>query len=238
MIGLRNVAKTYLADRRVTVPAVCDANLIVDDGDFVVITGPSGSGKTTLLNIMAGLTTPTSGQVFYDGVEVWKLPHAQQSLYRNQHVGFVFQFPSLMPSLTVLENVLLPTTFYPPGEGAAEHTQWATDLVGEVGLSESLRAFPRELSPDQQQSAVIARALINKPDVLFADEPANGLDRQTQLGIMALFQALHRRLGVTVVLVTESSELACFGTRALHMAAGRLAEWPVGKAVELNAEAR
>jgi ABC-type lipoprotein export system ATPase subunit len=226
MIELRDVAKTYAADHSVIVPAVRDANLVIEDGDFIVIIGRSGSGKTTLLNIMAGLTAPASGLVLYDGVEVWKFPDAQQSLYRYRHVGFVFQFPSLMPSLTVLANVLLPTTFYRPGNNSAEQARWATQLVKEVGLDASLRAFPAELSPGQQQRAVIARALVNKPEVLFADEPAAGLDQQSELDIMALFQRIHRRLGVTIVLVTESSALTCFGTRALHMAGGRLAELP------------
>ncbi len=178
-ITLRNVAKTYMADRRKSVPAVCEVNLVVNHGDFAVITGRSGSGKTTLLNIMAGLTAPTSGQVLYDGVEVWKLPDLQQSRFRNQHVGFVFQFPSLMPSLTVLENVLLPTTFFASDEDAGEHTRRAMDLLHDVGLSEKLSAYPRELSAGQQQRVVIARALVRKPGVLFTDEPTSDLDEQT-----------------------------------------------------------
>lgn len=223
-ITLRNVAKTYMADRRKSVPAVCEVNLVVNHGDFAVITGRSGSGKTTLLNIMAGLTAPTSGQVLYDGVEVWKLPDLQQSRFRNQHVGFVFQFPSLMPSLTVLENVLLPTTFFASDEDAGERTRRAMDLLHDVGLSEKLSAYPRELSAGQQQRVVIARALVREPGVLFADEPTSDLDEQTEHEIMALFQDLHRRLGVTIVLVTHSSELTSYGTRSLHMTAGQLIE--------------
>lgn len=235
MITLRNIAKTYLLGHQMTVPAVGGVNLVVDDGDFVVITGRSGSGKTTLLNIMAGLTTPSSGQVLYDGVEVWKLPDIEQSLYRNRHVGFVFQFPSLMPSLTVLENVLLPTTFFPPGKRSAEHTRWGTDLLKEVGLSDKLHVFPRQLSAGQQQRVVIARALINEPEVLFADEPTSDLDEQTEQEIMGLFQDIHRRLGVTIVLVTHSTELTSFGTRSLHMTAGRLAERLAGMAEQVTA---
>lgn len=233
-ITLRNVAKTYLVDRRRTVPAVCDVSLDVNRGDFLIITGRSGSGKTTLLNIMAGLTTPTAGEVRYNGVEVWKLPDGQQSLFRNQHVGFVFQFPSLMPSLTVLENVLLPTTFFAQAEDIHTPTARAIDLLSEIGLADKLSVYPRQLSAGQQQRVVIARALMREPEVLFADEPTSDLDEQTEHEIMGLFQDVHRRLGVTIVLVTHSTELRSYGSRALHMVAGQLSDQTLDVRLRLN----
>lgn len=229
MIHLNSITKVYGADREAK-PAVADVTLQVSDGEFVIITGRSGSGKTTLLNIMAGLTNATSGQVLYDSVDVWRLPDRQQSLFRNRNVGFVFQFPSLMPSLTVLENILLPTTLFSSEESEAERTGRAVALLSRVGLQDKLNAYPRQLSAGQQQRVVIARSLINRPSVLFADEPTSDLDEQTEQEIMALFQQIHREMGVTVILVTHSSELTAFGTRALHMTAGKLEERAVAGA--------
>jgi ABC-type lipoprotein export system ATPase subunit len=223
MIHLNSITKVYGADPKAK-PAVADVTLQISDGEFVVITGRSGSGKTTLLNIMAGLTNATSGDVLYDGVDVWRLPDRQQSLFRNQNVGYVFQFPSLMPSLTVLENVLLPTSFFPNEESVAERTGRALALLGRVGLQDKAAAYPRQLSAGQQQRVVIARSLINRPCVLFADEPTSDLDEQTEQEIMGLFKQIHREMGMTVILVTHSFELTTFGTRALRMTAGKLAE--------------
>jgi putative ABC transport system ATP-binding protein/lipoprotein-releasing system ATP-binding protein len=221
MIILDNVTKIYTVSRQVSVPAVQGVSLNVDHEEFVIITGRSGSGKTTLLSLVAGLTQPTSGQVLLDGVEVWKLPDAEQSLLRNRKLGFVFQFPSLIPSLTALENVMLPTLF-----GAAEDKAGAQEraaaLLVEVGLSDKLAAFPRQLSGGQQQRVVIARALINQPELLLADEPTSDLDEQTEQEIMAMFQQIHTRMGVTILLVTHSVQLGSFGSRSLRMAGGQI----------------
>jgi ABC-type lipoprotein export system ATPase subunit len=223
MITLHDVAKVYTVSKEVTVPAVRNVNLHVEKGEFVVITGRSGSGKTTLLNLVAGLTRPTLGEVRFDGVEVWKLPDKEQSLLRNQKIGFVFQFPSLLPTLTSLENVMLPAMFGPDNDQETVEAR-ARQLLEQVGLADKLHAYPRQLSGGQQQRVVIARALMNEPELLLADEPTSDLDEQTEHEIMALFQEIHARTGVTALLVTHTAELGHYGTRSIQMASGEIVD--------------
>jgi ABC-type lipoprotein export system ATPase subunit len=221
MISMRNVSKTYVVSKEVSVPAVHGVSLEVESGEFVVITGRSGSGKTTLLSLVAGLTRPTSGKVLLDGVEVWSLPDPEQSLLRNQKIGFVFQFPSLLPSLTSMENVMLPAMF---GEKQdADHVrERAALLLEQVGLADKLHVYPRQLSGGQQQRVVIARALMNEPQLLLADEPTSDLDEMTEQEILTLFREIHIQTGVTVLLVTHSAELGRYGTRSIQMAGGEI----------------
>jgi putative ABC transport system ATP-binding protein/lipoprotein-releasing system ATP-binding protein len=223
MILLRDVSKIYAVSKELIVPAVQGVDLEIDDGEFAVITGRSGSGKTTLLHLIAGLTQPTSGEVYLDGIEVWRLPDAEQSLLRNRRIGFVFQFPSLMPSLTAVENVVLPTMFGDEAakEGAEER---AVQLLKDVGLADKLLAYPRQLSGGQQQRVVIARSLINQPELILADEPTSDLDELTEQEIMGLFREVHASKGVTILLVTHSLHLGAFGTRAIRMKSGRIVE--------------
>lgn len=221
MITMQNVSKTYSISKGRTVRAVRNASLDVSRGEFLVITGRSGSGKTTLLNLVAGLTRPTSGQVLLDGIEVWSLPDDEQSWLRNRSIGFVFQFPSLLPSLTALENVMLPTLFGQVRKDAQVRA-WASYLLEQVGLADKLQSFPRQLSGGQQQRVVIARALMNEPQLLLADEPTSDLDELTEHEIMALFREIHTETGVTVLLVTHSAELGRFGTRSIQMASGEI----------------
>lgn len=220
MIVLKGVTKTYQLKNQ-ALDAVIDVNLKVEPGEFVVVTGRSGSGKTTLLNLVAGMVRPTQGEVWVDGVEIEKLNDRQQARFRNQKIGFVFQFASLMPTLTVLENVLLPTIFgsHPQKQAARQR---GLALLEEVGLKEKLEAFPNQLSAGQQQRVVITRALINQPEVLLADEPTSNLDEQTEREIMSLIKELHSRTGITVMLVTHSAGLASYGTRSIEMNAGRV----------------
>jgi len=220
MISMHNVSKTYTVGKVVT-HAVRDVNLDIERGEFLIITGRSGSGKTTLLNLIAGLTRPTAGQVLLDGVEVWQLPDREQSLLRNRKIGFVFQFPSLMPSLTALENVMLPTMFG-AGDSRTGVQKRAARLLEEVGLADKLHALPRHLSGGEQQRVVIARSLINEPELLLADEPTSDLDEWTEHEIMSLFRDVHARTGVTILLVTHASELEQYGTRGLKMAGGQI----------------
>jgi putative ABC transport system ATP-binding protein/lipoprotein-releasing system ATP-binding protein len=223
MIKLENVSKTYDLGRGALVHAVRDVSLEIEGGEFVVIVGRSGSGKTTALNLAAGLTRPTAGRVSLDGIDLWGLTDQQQSALRNQKIGFVFQFPSLLPTLTVLENVILPTTFG-PGVSKLEALARAADLLQRVGLVDKLNVYPRQLSAGQQQRVVVARSLINQPQVLLADEPTSNLDERTEMEIVALFRELHRSLGVTVVLVTHTRQLVSSGMRAVEMADGRIVE--------------
>jgi ABC-type lipoprotein export system ATPase subunit len=221
MISMHGVTKDYLVGKATAVPAVRSLDLEVEAGEFVVITGRSGSGKTTVLNLAAGLTRPSSGEVLMDGVNIWALPDKQQALMRNQKMGFIFQFPSLLPSLTVADNVALPTMFGPAAAKLDAGARAAT-LLQQVGLSEKMEALPRQLSAGQQKRVVIARALINHPEILLADEATGDLDEQTEAEIMALLKQIHEQTGVTILMVTHNLDLRRYGTRSLEMANGSL----------------
>ena len=201
--------------------AVREVSLTVEPGELVVIRGRSGSGKTTLLNMMAGLAEPSSGRVALEGSDLWALSDAERSRLRNEAVGFVFQFPSLMPGLTALENIMLPAAFGRTRPDA-ETADRARELLWTVGIEEKENAYPRQLSAGQQQRVVLARALMNRPRVILADEPTSNLDEQTEQEMMALFRDVHRSTQVTIVMVTHALALISHGDRALEMAAGAL----------------
>jgi ABC-type lipoprotein export system ATPase subunit len=221
MIVFENVTKIYPMSKENQVVAVQEVSLEIPRGEFLVITGRSGSGKTTLLNLAAALTRPTSGKVLFEGVDWWSLSDRQQSLKRNQKIGFVFQFPSLLPSLTTLENVLLATIFDHSRTYKKDYTR-AIELLETLGLADKLEAYPRQLSAGQQQRVVIARALLNQPELLLADEPTSDLDEQTETEIMEYFKHIHASWEITIVLVTHSTQLVHYGTLSVQMAAGHL----------------
>jgi ABC-type lipoprotein export system ATPase subunit len=221
MINLDNVSKDYTLGKGSSVRAVREVTLEVSQGEFLIIVGRSGSGKTTLLNLSAGLTRPSSGNIRLDGVDLWSLSDQQQSLLRSKKIGFIFQFPSLLPTLTVYENVILPTMFASTSP-SLEKDGLAGRLLQKVGLEDKLVAYPRQLSAGQQQRVVIARALMNHPIVLLADEPTSNLDEKTELEIMDLFRDLHASMGLTIIMVTHTRQLVSYGTRAVEMSEGRI----------------
>jgi ABC-type lipoprotein export system ATPase subunit len=221
MIKLDDVIKDYSLGKGNSVSAVRGVSLQINPAEFVIIVGRSGSGKTTLLNLSAGLTRPTSGTVLLDGIDLWSLSDKQQSYLRSQKIGFIFQFPSLLPTLTVFENVVLPTVFSTK-LSPSQITERVKQLINQVGLGEKMVVFPRQLSAGQQQRVVIARALMNQPEVLLADEPTSNLDERTELEIMDLFRDLHLSLGITIVMVTHTRQLVSYGTRAIEMAEGKI----------------
>ena len=223
MIRIIEATKIYELDKENLVTAVRGLNLEITRGEFVIIVGRSGSGKTTLLNLAAGLTRPTSGQVYLDSVDLWKLSDQKQSALRSTKIGFVFQFPSLLPTLTVFENVILPAIFV-PHQPSAEVSQRAQSLLQKVGLADKVTAYPRQLSAGQQQRVVIARSLINQPQVLLADEPTSNLDEKTEIEIMDLFRDLHTSMGLTILLVTHTRQLISSGMRSVEMAEGQIIE--------------
>jgi len=222
MISLQNVAKTFLTKNGTPVPAVKGVSLTVTKGEFVILTGRSGSGKTTLLNLAAGLTRPTAGEVRLGDANLWALSDREQSQLRNRKVGFIFQFPSLLPSLSVIENVLLPLSFR--SNGTSGSPDRARELLTTVGLADKMGAYPRQLSAGQQQRVVIARSLINQPEILLADEPTSNLDEQTEREIMEMVRGIHATTGITILLVTHTSQLVPYGTRALEMVEGTIRE--------------
>jgi ABC-type lipoprotein export system ATPase subunit len=197
-------------------------DLDVETSEFLVITGRSGCGKTTLLNVATGLATPSGGTVTVDGVDIWSLSDAERSSLRNRTMGFVFQFPSLLPGLSLEQNVTLPLEFSREEHaGAREH---ARELLDMVGLGHRMTALPRELSAGQQQRVVVARALINRPELLLADEPSSDLDEETEAEIMEVFRRIHAEQALTIMMVTHARHLVSFGTRHLEMADGTVRE--------------
>ncbi len=223
MISLHNVSKVYPVRGGASVAALDGVSLQVERGEFLVITGRSGSGKTTLLNLAAGLTRPTKGEVLFEGANLWKMGDRNLSLLRNQKIGFIFQFPSLIPALTVLQNVALPTVFA-HGAGDLDGRVRARELLETVGLADKLNAYPSQLSAGQQQRVVIARSLLNHPELLLADEATSNLDEQTEREIMSLLKEVHTKMQVTVLMVAHSSDLVPYGTRAIRMAGGKIVD--------------
>lgn len=224
MIELRQVSKIYHRDKRGkrnSVTAVDQIDLKIEPGEFLVITGRSGCGKTTLLNLIAGMARPNAGHVFVDGVDVWTMKDEDISALRNQKMGFMFQVPSLIPTLNVLDNVVVPTMFTPK-ENQTDAYQRARQALESVGLSDRMDAFPRHLSAGQEKRVVIARAIINNPSVLLADEPTANLDELTEKEVMALLQEIHGE-GTTIILVTHHPSLIGYGKRHLTMSDGRFA---------------
>jgi putative ABC transport system ATP-binding protein/lipoprotein-releasing system ATP-binding protein len=219
MIDLQNVMKHYQLSGDVLVRAVENANFKIVDGEFVLIVGRSGSGKTTLLSLIGGLTKPTSGKVVINETDIWTLRDSQQSMFRAEKIGFVFQIPSLIPTMTVIDNVRLPTMFAQSKENVGER---ALKLLELVGLTQKIEAYPAQLSVGQQKRVALARALINNPKILLADEPTSDLDKATELEIMTLMQQIHADGPRTIIMVTHNLDLAKYGTQVYRMANGIL----------------
>lgn len=191
----------------------------IEDGAFAILTGRSGGGKTTLLSVIGGLTSPDSGRVRIDNIEVWRLPEAELAALRNRKIGFVFQFPSLLPTLHSLDNVLLPIAFSGRSPNSSDR-QYAAELLGMVGLTGKEGHYPSQLSGGQQRRVAIARALINRPSIILTDEPTGDLDEKTEAEIMRLFQQIHSQ-GVSIVMVTHALNYASLG-QAYTLKEGRL----------------
>lgn len=194
-----------------------DINFTVSLGDSIAITGPSGSGKSTLLGILAGLDTPTKGDVIVNGQSIFAMDEDGRAAFRARHVGFVFQSFHLLPNLTALENVMLPLEL--TGKPAAET---AKRLLNEVGLSHRLNHYPSTLSGGEQQRVSLARSFVQNPTILFADEPTGSLDEETGLKIIDLIFGLHRDHGTTLVLVTHDSSLANRCNHQITLHAGEI----------------
>lgn len=203
---------------------LADANLSVAGGESVAIVGPSGAGKSTLLALLAGLDTPSSGQVWLDGNELTALDEDGRAAVRAERVGFVFQSFHLIPSLTAVENVMLPLEL----AGRADAAGPAREVLSEVGLGSRLRHYPRQLSGGEKQRVAIARAFVTTPAVLFADEPTGNLDTRTGEQIIDLLFGLNEKNGTTLVLVTHDQRIAQRCGSVLPMEAGRLSSAATG----------
>ncbi len=219
MIQTSGITKAYHT-KNSDVVAVDDAHIEVKSGEFVLILGRSGSGKSTLLGMLAGLIRPSSGEIRVEGLDITTLPEDKIAEMRARKIGFVFQFSGLIPTITALENVMLPMLFCSGGPGCRTR---AVDLLKKVGMSDRADAYPRTLSSGEMKRVAIARALINEPSLLIADEPTGDLDVDTELEIMGLFRQLNGE-GTTIVMVTHNPELVPYATRTYGMNRGKLTE--------------
>lgn len=219
VIETQNLVKTYkLSSERVA--ALNDINVKIKQGEFVAITGKSGSGKSTLLQLIGGLDKPTSGKIIVDGHDISQLRDGKLSEFRNRTVGFVFQFFYLQPFLNMQVNLEVPGMFARTPK--ADRQQAAQELAQSVGLEDRLRHLPKELSGGQMQRAAIARALLNKPKVLLADEPTGNLDHATGVSIIDLFEKIRKDFGTTIVVVTHDQGIASRADRVITLTDGKV----------------
>ena len=219
LVSIRNLHKTYQRGPE-KVDVLKGIDLDIDTGDFVALMGPSGSGKTTLLNLIGGLDSPTSGQIEVAGQRIDAMKSGQLSHWRSNHVGFVFQFYNLMPTLTAQKNVELPLLL--TKLSAAQRKRNAEVALELVGLKDRGKHRPAELSGGQQQRVAIARAIVSDPTLLICDEPTGDLDRASAEDILGLLQTLNREHGKTIVMVTHDPHAAACATRTVHLEKGLL----------------
>jgi putative ABC transport system ATP-binding protein len=210
----KGLAKTYQMGE-VKVTALVDVDLTVNKGEFIVLLGPSGSGKSTLLNILGGLDSPTSGSATFEGQDLSTATDAQLTTYRREHVGFVFQFYNLIPSLTVRENVELVTDI-------ATNPMPAVEALTLVGLADRVDHFPSQLSGGEQQRVAIARAIVKRPDVLLCDEPTGALDYVTGKLVLEVIANINRDMGTTAIVITHNAAIAGMADRVLYLGEGRV----------------
>jgi len=208
--------KTYIVGE-VTVPALREVNLDIFEGEFIVILGPSGSGKSTLLNIMGGIDTPTAGRVLFRGEDIAGFSQRRLTLYRRNHVGFVFQFYNLIPSLTAEENVEMATQI-------TENPMEAAECLALVGLEERRTHFPSQLSGGEQQRVAIARAVAKRPDVLLCDEPTGALDYSTGKVVLEVLRDVNEKTGTSVAIITHNAAIGQMGHRLVRIIDGKVRE--------------
>lgn len=210
----RGLTKTYRTGE-VEVQALRDVDLDIARGEFIVLLGPSGSGKSTLLNILGGLDTPTSGEMSFAGKPLTGAGEAELTSYRREHVGFVFQFYNLIPSLTVRENVALVTDI-------VAHPMPVDEAIDLVGLTPRRDHFPAQLSGGEQQRVAIARAIVKRPEVLLCDEPTGALDYQTGKLVLEVIARINREIGTTAVVITHNAAIAGMADRVIYLGDGRI----------------
>jgi putative ABC transport system ATP-binding protein len=221
VVELRGVSKSYReGDRRHDV--LVDVNATVLEGEIVVLLGRSGSGKSTLLNLLSGIDLPDAGDLLVGGRPLQRMTERERTLFRRDQIGFIFQFFNLIPTLTVLENLLLPLEL--AGRIADGETKGATELLERVGLADRASSFPDRLSGGEQQRVAVARALVHDPGLVLADEPTGNLDLDTGRRVLDLLDGLIRGAGKTMVMVTHSREVVGLADRLVTLRDGRLVE--------------
>jgi ABC-type lipoprotein export system ATPase subunit len=216
MVQIADLLKTYYVDGQ-RFKAVDTVSLEIKKGEMVSIVGHSGSGKTTLLSLIGGLTRPDSGLLLVGGAALWSMTDDERSAFRNRKMGFIYQFSSLIPTLTAIENIMLPTAF---GTTTPDVAGRAAELLSLVGLEEKMHAYPAHLSGGQQRRIAIARAFINRPELVLADEPTGDLDEETENEIIRLFHRMNAEFGMTFIMVTHNKEIAAQTGKKLSMSHG------------------
>jgi ABC-type lipoprotein export system ATPase subunit len=220
MVLCVDLVKTYACERG-DVAAVNGITIEVQGGEFASIVGRSGSGKSSLLAMIGGLSRPSSGAVHVEDTDIWALTDDRLADFRNRRVGFVYQFASLLPTLRVVDNVTLPALLG-RRQNAADAYERAVETLDQLGLYDHIDAYPSEISAGEQRRAAIARALINAPALLLADEPTSDLDEETERQIMDGFRKLNRERGLTLIMVTHNLRLAEQTDRIIHISGGKL----------------
>lgn len=216
IIELIGITKTYTMGTEV-IHALRSVNLDIHKNEYVALMGPSGSGKSTLMNVLGCLDTPTSGKYILNGIEVDKMLDNELAEVRNKQIGFVFQTFNLLPRSTALENVMLPMVY--AGTTSADRNKRATEVLDQVGLKGRMQHKPNELSGGQRQRVAVARALVNHPAIILADEPTGNLDSKTSVEIMGLFEEIHKK-GNTIILVTHEEDIARYAHRIVRLKDG------------------
>lgn len=219
LIQIRDLRKVYRLGTEKTVALDC-INLDIAEGEICCLLGTSGSGKSTLLNMMAGLEKPTRGEIIIDGNVVTRMSEKKLAIFRQGKIGFVFQAYNLLPNMTALENVAMPLMFL--GEGKKSRTKKAEDILKAVGLGGRMRHKPTQMSGGQQQRVGIARAFVNAPKIVFADEPTGNLDSKTTLEVMAIIVNMARRRNQTLIIVTHDPSIAAYANRIVHILDGNI----------------
>jgi len=219
MIQVKDLKRTYVVGK-VEVHALRGVSFGVEKGEFLAIMGPSGSGKSTLLHQLGLLDTPTSGEIVIDGVDVIGLSEHERTIFRLNQLGYVFQEYAILPELTALENVYLPSMMM--GKKREHYLKSSTDILETVGLGDRLHHLPRELSGGEQQRVAVARALVNKPKILFADEPCANLDTESSRQILELFKKLNKELGQTIVMVSHEEWHKKYVDRIIYLKDGMI----------------
>ena len=219
IIEVKNLCKSYMSGGK-PLNVLDNIDLSIQQGDFISLMGASGSGKSTLLNIIGTMDTPNAGDIWIAGQQVTHMPENQLAMFRLKHIGFIFQFHYLLPEFSIEENVAMPLMIR--GQNRLKAIENAREMLDYLGMTERMHHFPAEISGGEKQRAVIGRALINKPDILLADEPTGNLDKETGTKVLDLFKKIQKDMNQTFFLVTHNDQIAKIAEINYHLDNGKL----------------